>query len=466
MRTLTLVATRIRVLVAAAVVLAIAFGAALVITVRSARGGLDLIGHHSAPVVVSTSNLHFALSDMDAQVANALLVGDRTDLGVTRDIALSRYEARRLEVTGHLQQTAAYAGRDPAFGKDLRRVLDALGRYQALAGQAMLAQSQAPAAGAGQPPAQALDLYRRATDLMHEELLPAAQQMIADETAQVEREYRHASSSATIWSASSAVLGLGLLGVLVALQIVLAVAHHRVLNPAIAVATLAVLGVFITGLTAATDADRDLYAAKTDAFDYTVMLHQARAFSHDGYADEARYLLDPARRPEYESAFLDKSQRLVRTDATHISRYDTALDRALSAYFTAERAVTFDGYLGRSLRHVAFPGELAAGESALRGYQAYQAADRRLRALVAGGDLAGAIRSYTGQTLGGTSATFNAYIGTLNRLISINETGFAATVSAGENALRGWIWRPPVLAVLVVVLVLAGAAPRLAEYRA
>ena len=199
MRTLWVVATRIRVLVAAAVAFAIAFGAALVITVSSARGGLDLIGHHSAPVVVSTSNLYYALSDMDAQVANALLVGDRTDLGVTRDSALSRYETRRAEVTGYLQQMGAYTGSDPAAGRDLRRVLDAFGRYLAFAAQAVLAQSQAPSAGPGRPPPRALELYRQATDLMHEELLPAAQQMISDEISQVESEYRHASSAATVW---------------------------------------------------------------------------------------------------------------------------------------------------------------------------------------------------------------------------------------------------------------------------
>ena len=54
----------------------------------------------------------------------------------------------------------------------------------------------------------------------------------------------------------------------------------------------------------------------------------------------------------------------------------------------------------------------------------------------------------------------------LGELIKINEAGFAGAVSDGEHALDGWTWRPPALAVLVIVLVLVGAAPRLAEYRA
>ena len=119
MRTLRVVATRIRALVAIAAVFAFALFAALAITVRSARGGLDLIGHHSGPVVESTADLYFALSDMDAQVVNALLVGDRTDLGVTRREALDRYDRRRDQVIGYLQQVAAYTGQDPAGGDEL-----------------------------------------------------------------------------------------------------------------------------------------------------------------------------------------------------------------------------------------------------------------------------------------------------------------------------------------------------------
>jgi CHASE3 domain sensor protein len=466
MGTLGGVARRIRALVAGVVVFAFAFVAALTISVRSARGGLDLIGHHSGPVVVSTANLYFALSDMDTQVVNVLLVGDRTDLGITRAQALESYERHRAEVNGYLQQTAGYAGDDPAASQDLRAVLNAFGRYQALAAQAILAQSLEPSAEAGRPPARALDLYRQATDVMHDELLPAAQRMIADEAAVVEHEYADARSSATFDAGWVMVFGLGLLGVLVALQILLARAHHRVFNPAIGVATLATLGVFAAGLWAMAGAEEQLRVAKVDAFDYAVMLHQARAISYDAYADQGRYLLDPSRRRQYETAFHDKSQQLLTLNAPNVAQYDAALEDALDTYFIAHRAVGFDGFLGRSLRHVAFPGELAAGENALRFYQTYQVTDRRLRTMVHNGDMVGAIRSYTGYALGGAQDTFKPYAGAIEQLIGINERGFTSAVKAGEDALAGWTWPPPLLAIAVVVLVFVGAAPRLAEYRA
>jgi len=130
MRTLGAVATRIRILVAGAVILAVALCAALVIAVRSARGGLDLIGHHSGPVVVATSDLYYELSEMDTQVANVLLVGDRTDLDVTRAGALERYEDRRRAVDDHLRQIANFAGGDAAAQRDLGDVMHAFGQLR------------------------------------------------------------------------------------------------------------------------------------------------------------------------------------------------------------------------------------------------------------------------------------------------------------------------------------------------
>ena len=456
--------TRVRAAVAAAVVLTFALCAVLAVAVRDARAGVDLVGHHSGPVVVSTSNLYFALADMDAQVANILLVGARTDLGVTRTGALATYERRRAEVNGYLQQTAAYAGRDPAAGRDLRSVLDALGRYHGLAAQSIMAESQTTAL-AGRPPPPALDLYRQATDVMHDHLLPAALRLTDDEVAQVEHEYADARSAAGTATGWVAVLGLALLAVLVVLQVMLARDHHRMVNPAIAVATLGVLGLLVTGLSTVTGAEEHLRVAKEEAFDYAVALHQARAVGYDANADERRYLVDPDRAARYEAAFHAKSQQIVRTDAAGVAEYDRALAVGLDAYNADHRTVTFDGFLGHALRHTAFAGDRAVDERVLTRYQAYQAADRRIRALNTSGDLEAAIRFCTSVAPGGSSALFAEYDAALGDLIAINERAFGDAVTASDHTLAGWAWPPPVVAVVVALLVLVGAAPRLAEYR-
>src|SRR5689334_17556566 len=44
---------------------------------------LRVIGDQAAPVVAAAGDLYFALNDMDAQVANVLLVGSEQGLGFT-----------------------------------------------------------------------------------------------------------------------------------------------------------------------------------------------------------------------------------------------------------------------------------------------------------------------------------------------------------------------------------------------
>jgi hypothetical protein len=237
-------------------------------------------------------------------------------------------------------------------------------------------------------------------------------------------------------------------------------------NPAIAVATLATLVLLVTGLSAVGGAEEHLRVAKEDAFDYAVLLHQARAVSHDANADESRYLLDPGRAARYEAAFHAKSQQIVQTGAPGVAQYDAALAAVLGAYDADHRTVVFDGFLGRALRHASFAGERAADEKALGRYRTYQATDRRIRALNASGDLVAAIRLCTSFAPDGSNGQFAGYDAALGDLIAINERAFADAVKAGEKALAGWSWPPPLVALAVAVLVLVGAAPRLAEYRA
>ena len=62
---------------------AAALASTIAIQTASQRAGLRETGDRDAPEVVATSDFYFALSDMDAQLANILLVGDEQDLGFT-----------------------------------------------------------------------------------------------------------------------------------------------------------------------------------------------------------------------------------------------------------------------------------------------------------------------------------------------------------------------------------------------
>ena len=123
---------------AATIVLAVLLG----LGVQGQRDGLRVIGGQAAPVVVAAADLYFALNDMDAQVANVLLVGQAPNLGFTRDQAQAIYEQRRVQADADLQAIAA-AGGDETVRRQVRQVLDLLGSYEALAAQTILLEQQA-----------------------------------------------------------------------------------------------------------------------------------------------------------------------------------------------------------------------------------------------------------------------------------------------------------------------------------
>ncbi len=117
---------RIRLWATAAAVSTVAVVAVLAFSVGGQRDGLTLIGGSAGTEVVASSDLYFALNDMDAQLANVLLVGDEQNLGFTRGQALSIYEQRRQQADVDMQKVAAAAG-DPASQQAVRDVLDELG---------------------------------------------------------------------------------------------------------------------------------------------------------------------------------------------------------------------------------------------------------------------------------------------------------------------------------------------------
>src|ERR1700737_4855229 len=59
--------------------------------IGDARSGLSVVGHGSGPQAVATAQLYFALSDMNAQVSQVLLIGREHQLGTGRTAALNRY---------------------------------------------------------------------------------------------------------------------------------------------------------------------------------------------------------------------------------------------------------------------------------------------------------------------------------------------------------------------------------------
>jgi len=455
---------RIRVLAYVFAGLVVVLSTLLVVEARRERAGIDVIGHQTAPVVVASTDLYFALNDMDAQLANILLVGSDTKLGFTRDDALTIYHQRRHQVSVDLQQAAAAAEADPRGAQNIRNILDALGQYETLAAQMIQLDGQAGHA-AGQPTQATLVRYRQATDLLKATLLPAAQDLIDSNTRTLNRTYldeRGKAFGARTWVVG---LGVALLAVVLLLQVYLARRFHRWINPAIVLATLIAAGLVISGTMLTGDEAEYLRATKKDAFDSILALNQARAVSYDANADESRYLVDPERADTYEKAFLTKTLQLVSLSGATVPTFDQRFATALRAYQQDNKSIEWYGYYGTEFRNITFVGERAAAEATLQKYQVYQVDDRRIRKLTTSGRLRDAIAFCTSYDPGQSNWAFDQYDKALAALIGINQHAFEGSIAGGEHRLRGWTVIPVVAGVAVLGLLLLGLRRRLAEYQ-
>ncbi|HEX5114291.1 MAG TPA: hypothetical protein VFW65_03740 [Pseudonocardiaceae bacterium] len=366
------------------------------------------------------------------QAANVLLVGTDPALAGDRTAALHLYEQCRVQADHDLDQAAAGAGADPVTQRTIATATDRLGR--------------------------------QATDTM-QGTLPGARQLISRNHDVLDAAYadqRGRALDTRVW--------LGLLGGVVVAGLVGSQVwlrwRLRKVNPALLLASVSALVLTIGSIGVLSGAGEQSRVAKADAFDSIIALSQARAVSYDANADESRYLVDPRRAGQYQQAFLTKTQSLLDFGGAGPDRYDAAFAAASRAYAADHADITFTGYFGTEMRNITFTGERAAAERVLANYQAYQRADRQLRALATSGRLPAAVRFDIGTVPGQSDYAFNRFDTSLMALIGINQQAFDTAVHSGQSEIAGWSSVVPGLGVLLIVgPVVAGLWPGVAEYR-
>ncbi|GGT39396.1 hypothetical protein ACFFV7_27305 [Nonomuraea spiralis] len=433
---------RIRVISGVTVAALALLFAALGVGSLTAGDGLQVIGRDAGPQVVATAGLYLALSDMDAQVANALVMGEQ--YAQQRGAAVARYERRRSEASQALLKAFELAGDDAATRRTVQSVLDGLGRYERLAGQALLLNEQARHAP-GAPPDNVVGTYRQATDLMRSVLLPQAYNLTLESGTIVRRTYDDKNAMVPLLRTAVLLAGLLALGCLIWLQIFLARRFRRVFGPALLAATLTTAVSLILGANVLGQDQEDLRTAKAQGFDSVLTLAKARAISNSMQGDQSRYLLDKGRADTYEHTFLDKSQSVVYFESGNLTQYH------------AKVAGGSDDALGMLGPELTGP----EGRRVLEAYRAFQAADTSFRQLALGGRTADAVTA----KLGPVTTAFDAYDRALVALAERHERTFDRAIDAGENALDN-LWRLLPFAIAGIgLLVIAGVWPRLKEYR-
>jgi len=382
------------------------------------QGQVRIIGGEAAPQAASASDLYFALSDMDAQVARMVLIDDAEALSGSRIDALGTYQERSGQANADLQRslTTATGAADRALVLGL---LDDLAVYRQWVWQALEAESQAPPQAPGKLPPDALGYYTQATNVLHLDLLPAAARLRDASEARLDRAYADKRLTETVGLGVAGLLGAGLVVLLIILQVWLARRFRRIVNPALSAATVVTLALVLTAGAVLIVQGQRLDAARADSFAPYLALSQARAVSYDAAADTSRYLIS-ANLPYYTEDFVRKSDSLSAFEA-----FPEVRDR----------------------------------------WDVYRRDHERIVALADSGKAGAAIDTLTGIRRGDAAFDFFYFDAAAGEVTAARKRDFDASLREAERLLTGWVVIPLLAIGLVIALVPLGVRKRLAEYR-
>ncbi|MFJ6834414.1 hypothetical protein [Streptomyces sp. NPDC091209] len=453
---------RLRLLRMAVVSLAAALVLLLASAGLAALGTWDAVAGRDAPRTTSAADLDLALNDMDAQAANILLSsGDAGQgrLATPYAKAVGFYGDARRTIGHDLRTLAVAAQGDRTDEHTVESLTDDFAEYQELIGRALENDGRT-----GGKPAALVD-YRKATDLLRNQLLPDARKLVDSNDSAFNTRYAQARSALAGQLVLAVVLGVLLLVSLGVLQWYLARRFHRILNPGVLAATVCALLAVLLGIQALSATAEHLRGARRDAFDSVVALSRARAIAYDANADESRHLLDPERREQYARTFFTKSQELYGLKDATPATYDDELATTWRAYRSDHGDLRFTGEFRRELDNVTFDGERTAAEKTVETYAVYQRDDGKIRALLALGKEREAVAFCMGWQAGTSNAHFGAWMTALDKVTDINRRHFTASVQAGRSSLGDLL--PGALGALasVAALTALGLRPRLTEFR-
>lgn len=414
--------------------------------VQGQRYSIKTIGKDAVPSIITAQRIKDALTGMDANAANELLVKPGQNPGAIKD-----YEERRQKLAERLVAAAENityeAERKPILNLQL-----AQGEYIAKIQRARDFNERGDANGV-------VLTYRAAAEIMDKTLLPAADALDTANSNELENVYK-VQQSATGRSLFLVVIsGLLLIGVLVTIQVFLYYRMRRILNPMLLAATAIAL-IFLGYTTQALlSASYHLKVAKKDAFESIHALRKMRALAYSMNADESRYLLDKALAAKHEQAFFNKATEIAQV--SHGQTFDTIV-----AALTQGKPVEslFTGYLADELMNITFPGEREAAIATLKTFGIYFNIDKEIRQLEQSGRHESAIALCVGTNPGQSNWAFTEFLKANNQAFDINQKAFDEAVKQGFKDMDGFEISTPVVAVLVGLLTLFGLRSRLKEY--
>jgi hypothetical protein len=417
----------------------VVFGLTINDGVSRNAGAVRTVGTDATSGITAAQRIKVNLAELDELVAENLL--DRTALDASGFPAV--YDAKRGELHANLVLAASAAPAGQAHQQPLADVDYVLAHYHALVKDSFAASTRGDGATAAA-------VYAQAHSVMADALFPRADAFDKANTYVLNATYdAHKADAAQ--SVSAIMLAfVALLVVLAAVQLLLAMRFHRLLNAAMMVATVLALVNGFFAISRLEASSSDLEVAREQAFDSVHRLARARAIVVTGRQSEAQLLLDPSSAPSSEAAFDADFAKLFHlpgglppTSQEQASDVPEGAGGHLAAVLAAD--------VSEEANH--------ATREALRKLIALYLADGELRVQVADGRLEAARAAFK-ETEGYDEAARD-----LANAQAVDQRIFDAFAGSAETATAHVERLNLGIAVAMLVLVIGGLGQRLAEYR-
>jgi hypothetical protein len=413
--------------------------------VNAQRNALKTVGKDAAPSILTAQQLQDSFADMDASLANELLMKPGDDRQ-----ALLDFNKNQKKIADRLVAAAkniTYPEEEKIVQGLQLNLSDYLLKLQA----ARDAHKRGDAIGT-------LNIYQSAASLMDKNIIPQAEQLSRVNSQHLEEIY---ASQRTINGGTGffiAIVGLVQIAILVIIQLFLYQRMRRLLNlPLLGATAIAIifLGYTISSFMGATN---NLKVAKEDAFNSLHSLRQMRSLSYKANADESRYLLDRSNSTQHERYFNDKIEKILKIPPNLTA--ETVVSNTLQNIQTPG----LTGLLSDELNNITFTGEKELAIETLKSFNDYLKIDTKIRQLASSGKLPEAIALCVGVNQGESNWAFDRYKSIHTQLMDLNKKEFDQNIELGNDRLANFELIASVALGSVALLTLFGLRPRLAEY--
>ncbi len=418
----------------------------------STRNTFGVAGERQKAGVAAALDIQRSLADLDATFAEVMLVGDRADLGTSRQALLDHVHEQLSASSDNLVKATRTLDEGDQDGA-AREIVAGLGTYQSHLDRALLLASLARND-------EARGEYRDATQVMQATLLPNSQRLADDSIGKLNTTSDQQQGRVGLLANVVTVGVVACFGALIVSQLLLFRRTRRILNGGLAAATVLLASATFMADAGLSNASTNLRIAKRDAFDSAVTIRRARATVSDVRGDQLRWVLDRERAATAESRLVDQSQQLLRVGpgGATPSTYWTVAKSVSDQPDIVFRDPRYGGHLAEAYRSVSFDDESTKLTSAFTSYARFQDSGLRARETFAK-DPAEATRISVDQS------DFSTLDRELAEAVAINDRAFDDSINKGQTVATLWQAAVPLVALGCIALIIAGFRPRIAEYQ-